>query len=90
MPEELVGLDPGEPGLVDHLGVVQALHLRVEEVNTLSILSSIRGVNIFSVHLLVRNFNQNYNHYRVILVVFPFINMSKHVFICYNFMHCVN
>ena len=40
MPEELVGLDPGEPGLVDNLGVVQALHLRVDEVNTLSILSS--------------------------------------------------
>ena len=32
MPEELIGLDPGEPGLVHHLGVVQALHLRVEEV----------------------------------------------------------
>ena len=55
MPEELVGLDPGEPGLVNHLGVVQALHLRVEEVNTLSILSypilNNREVNILSVHL---------------------------------------
>ena len=40
MPEELVGLDAGEPGLVDHLGVVQALHLRVEEVKTFSILPS--------------------------------------------------
>ena len=30
MPEELVGLDPGEPGLVDHLGVVAALVLSVE------------------------------------------------------------
>ena len=40
MPEELVGLDPGEPGLVDHLGVVQALHLTVEEVKTFSTLSS--------------------------------------------------
>merc|ERR1719237_277008 len=26
VPEELVGLDPGEPGLVHHLRVVQALH----------------------------------------------------------------
>merc|ERR1719237_1232667 len=29
VPEELVGLDPSEPGLVHHLCVVQALHLHV-------------------------------------------------------------
>ena len=32
VPEELVGLDPGEAGLVHHLRVVQAFHLQEREM----------------------------------------------------------